>query len=102
MEGGEMSRTARKTILGLVLVGGLVLGVTSAQAANLVPNPGFETVSPFQWSASEPNTTVARDTVNPLAGSASLALTTTAGFVGGSVEALSDCFPVSASTTYNV
>ena len=95
---------ARKTILVLVLAASLLFGVTSAQAAELVPNPGFEadcSGTPCQWSASQPNTTIARETTNPLSG-ASLALTMTGTPVPSYAEALSDCFPVSASTTYNV
>src|SRR5215204_1605070 len=93
---------ARKTILGLVLAASLLLGVSSAQAANLLLNPAFEALCPgaaCHWSPGS-GTALATDIVNPHSESASLAVTRTAST--SFYEAVSDCIPVSASTPYNV
>lgn len=91
-----MSVPARKTILGLVLAASLVIGVTSAQAANIVPNPGFESNCsgvPCNWSI-VPGTavTLAYDTVNPHPPStASMSVTVAQ---STAIGAVSDCVPV--------
>jgi hypothetical protein len=100
---GEMFGPAHRTIFSLALAASLIFGVASAQAANLVPNPGFEDVCPgplCHWSPTYqlPWITIATDTTTKVSGSASLAVTTS--FSTG--DASSDCFPVSPLTTYNV
>lgn len=96
----------RTTILAFVLTAALVLGVTSAQAAgNIVLNPGFETTGggcgslPCNWAAEQGAGPIVRDTNNPHSGSASLALVSDGS--GGFTQAISDCFALSAFTTYN-
>ncbi len=84
------------------LAAALVLGVGSAQAANLVQNPGFETAcgsAPCNWTAVG-SSTIARDTVNPHSGSASLAAT--ASGTATDFGARSDCFSISPSTADTV
>jgi hypothetical protein len=81
--------------LGLALVLGLA---PSALAANLAPNPGFETVSPFQWSGS--NATVLRVPNTPHSGAASMRVI--ADGTSTIAQGRSDCFAVTASTTYNL
>jgi hypothetical protein len=91
----------------LVLVVGLgvalALGVaSSAQAANQVPNPGFETACgsvPCNWTAL-PVSTITRDTVNPHLGSASIAITSSG--TPAQIGALSDCFSISPATLYSI
>ena len=96
---------ARKTILGLALAAGLVLGVSSAQAANVLLNPGFEAQCPgasCHWSPGS-NTVIATDTVNPLSGSASLAVTySRVDIFNPTFSAVSDCVTVSPQATYNL
>jgi hypothetical protein len=99
-----MFTAVRTMLLGLVVAAALVLGVASAGAGpNLVLNPGFETACgsvPCNWTAlNNPGAeTIARDTVNPHSGSASIAITSLgnfAPFVAGS-----DCISISPSTVY--
>lgn len=84
-------RTRRVLVLG-ALAAAVVLGVVpSAQAANLVPNSGFETNCsgiPCNWSPTVAGITLARDTTNPHSGSASLKVTETDTNFNG---AISDC-----------
>jgi len=92
---------ARSALVASTLALGvaLVLGLApSALAANLAPNPGFETVSPFQWTGS--NATVLRVTNTPHSGAASMRVI--ADGTSTIVQARSDCFAVTASTTYNL
>jgi len=95
-----MSVRAHKTILGLALAMSLVLGVTSAQAANIVPNSGFENDCsgiPCQWNPSSSGA-ITRDTSVHRTGAASLRL---AGTLNGSTaDTLSDCVTVTPGTTY--
>ena len=96
-----MITAARNALMGLLVAGALVVGVTSAGAGpNLVANPDFETTCgsvPCNWTA-DPPSTIASDTVNPQSGLASMAVTS-AGSVGA---AHSDCFVVSPSTVYTI
>jgi hypothetical protein len=97
----------RTNIVAFVLTTALVFGITSAQAAgNIVLNPGFETTGggcgslPCNWTADQGAAPIVRDTSNPHSGAASLALVSDNS--GGSfTQAISDCFALSASTTYN-
>src|SRR5436309_14598636 len=87
------------------LAAALVLGIGSAQAANLVPNPGFETACgsvPCNWApaGAAGSSSIVRDTVNPHSGSASLAAT--ASGTATDFGARSDCFSISPSTAETV
>ena len=94
-----MFSPARKTIVGLALAASLALGVTAAQAANIVPNPGFETTTPFQWSAST-GASILQYPVTPHTGSWDMRMIGDgSNFI---MTAMSDCVPVTASTTYNL
>jgi hypothetical protein len=78
----------------------MVLNPTAHAAAgtNLVPNPGFETDCagvPCNWS-SDATAVISRDTTTFRNGAASLKIDTT----GGGEYAKSDCFEVTAGTTY--
>src|SRR5262249_51931413 len=90
-------------LTAIALTSALVLGVApSAQAANIVPNPGFETNCfnvPCQWNGTIAGT-ISRDTTFHHAGAASLRLTAPVNELDA--IAFSDCFPVTAGTTYNV
>jgi hypothetical protein len=98
-----MLASARTVVFGLVLAASLVLGVGSAQAANLVANPGFEMQCPpsglpCNWTAGS-GSTIARLLV-PHMGFASLGVNGTGATMTPSAR--SDCFLVSPSATYNV
>lgn len=92
----------RTTTLGAGLALTLALFVSSAQAANLVQNPGFEADCsgiPCNWAVGTYNGatgTISRDTTIKLSGSASLETTGTF-----NADAVSDCFTVTHGTTYN-
>ena len=84
---------ARKTMLGLVLAAGLLLGVTSAQAANPIQNPSFTddcSGVPCHWSASVGG--LARDTTtfHSSPASAKLSGVSVGGVFNGAL--VSDCF----------
>jgi hypothetical protein len=100
------SRVPARSGLVVVVVtlgAALVLGVApSAQAANIIPNPSFESDCagvPCQWPFVFDGIPT-RDTNSPNSGAASLRLTSTGTFF--SVLIRSDCVPVTAGTTYNV
>jgi hypothetical protein len=99
-----MAARTRAAFVAFAVATALVVGVTAAQAANVVPNPGFETACgnvPCNWTASSLlGSTISRDTTIANSGAASLALT--ANSVTGGAAAISDCITVSANTTYNV
>ena len=74
--------------------------VPSAQAVNVVPNPGFEIVSgcsplPCNWGVTGPSVQMARDTLIFHSGVASMIVTTGVNGTG----AVSDCFAASAGTS---
>jgi hypothetical protein len=75
--------------------------VPSAQAANIVPNPGFENACaggiPCNWSPSSSGA-ITRDTSVHRTGSASLRLAGTLN--GSSADTISDCVLVTPGTTY--
>ena len=88
-----MSVPARKTMLGLVLAAGLLLGVTSARAANPIQNPSFTddcSGVPCHWSASVGG--LSRDTTNfhSSPASAKLSGVSVGGVFNGAL--VSDCF----------
>ena len=94
-----MFSPARKTIVVLAIGASFALGVTSAQAANIVPNPGFETTTPFQWSAAT-GASILQYPVTPHTGSWDMRMIGDgSNFI---MTAMSDCVPVTASTTYNL
>jgi len=89
----------------VALATALALGVApSAQAANIAPNPGFETggpgcdPGPCQWSAFV-NSTILRDPVGPHSGAFSIRLTSTG--TQTIVWVRSDCVAATAGT-YNM
>jgi hypothetical protein len=75
--------------------------VPSAEAANIVPNPGFENACaggiPCNWSPSSSGA-ITRDTSVHRTGSASLRLAGTLN--GSSADTISDCVLVTPGTTY--
>jgi hypothetical protein len=92
---------ARTMILGLVLAGSLLLGVTSAQAANPIQNPSFtEDCSgvPCHWSASVGG--LARDTTtfHSSPASAKLSGVSVGGVFNGAL--VSDCFTLDPGGIY--
>jgi hypothetical protein len=94
-----MFSPARKTIVGLAIAASLALGITSAQAANIAPNPGFETTTPFQWSAFS-GATILQYPVSPHSGSWDMRMISTGtNFI---MTTNSDCVPVTGSATYNL
>ena len=86
----------------LALAVALVLGfASSARAANLAPNPGFETAcppAPCNWFGV--NATLLDYPIAPHVGASSNRVIATG--TSTIVSALSDCFPVTAGTTYNL
>jgi hypothetical protein len=94
-----MFSPARKAIVGLAIAASFVLGVTSAQAANIVPNPGFETTTPFQWSALT-GASILQYPVGPHTGSWDMRM------IGNGTQFImttdSDCVPVTGGATYNL
>jgi hypothetical protein len=101
-----MPAAVRTVVFGMVVAAALVLGVTSAGAADLVANPSFTDDCagvPCHWRLVTPTggaQTISRATDTFHSAPASLALTITpAGGTTGEVH--SDCFAVSPSTTYN-
>ena len=94
-----MFTPARKTIVGLAIAASFALGVTSAQAANIVPNPGFETTTPFQWSAL-PGASILQYPVGPHTGSWDMRMIS----AGTDFIMTSDsvCVPVTGGATYNL
>ena len=94
-----MFTPARKTIVGLAIAASFALGVTSAQAANIVPNPGFETTTPFQWSAL-PGASILQYPVGPHTGSWDTRMIS----AGTDFIMTSDsvCVPVTGGATYNL
>jgi len=97
-----MFMPARKTIVGLAIAASFALGVTSAQAANIVPNPGFETGCasiPCQWFAL-PGATILHYSVGPHNGSFDMRMISAGtGFI---MTTESDCVPVTGGATYNL
>jgi hypothetical protein len=87
----------------LALAAVLVLGLaSSARAANLAPNPGFETACgniPCNWTSTT-GSTILRVPNAPHSGAASLRVIATG--TTTIVTALSDCFAVTAGTTYQL
>ena len=75
--------------------------VPSAQAANIVPNPGFEVTcaAPCQWSGTT-GSFPASDPLFPHFGLASLKITSTQ--AQANATAISDCVSVTAGTMYNL
>jgi len=94
-------RVTRPALLGSVVACALALGIApSAQAANIVPNAGFESDcsgTPCQWIGSSSGA-ITRDTSVHRTGSASLRLTGTLN--GSTADTVSDCVAVSPGTTY--
>ena len=93
---GPFSLTSALVVASVVVL----LTAPSANAANVAPNPGFESSSgtpaqPSNWTA-QTFAAIERDLVNPHAGNASLKLTV----VGDHnfATAISDCVPVTASS----
>jgi hypothetical protein len=83
--------------------GAALIAVPSAQAANMVPNPGFENSCaggvPCNWSPGGASFLVSG--TMPHSGTASgLLAVNQSGMVGAA--AFSDCIPVTAGTTYNL
>src|SRR5262249_27575710 len=66
--------------LGLAVTAIALVLPAVAQAANVVPNPGFEqagcanTPALCGWTSTDPNTSMSQDTTNPHTGSASMSI----------------------------
>lgn len=100
-------RPVRSLFLALALSASLVLGATSAQAANVVQNPGFEddcSGVPCDWTGATTNNqgdTISRDTSTHFDGSASLAITSDDLEFNDAI-ANPNCFAITGPATYNV
>ena len=91
---GRTTSTFRVTMVALTTAVALVL-VPSAQAANVVPNPGFETDcsgTPCNWGVTGPSVQMTRDTLIFHTGVASMIVTTGVNGTG----AVSECFAAPA------
>jgi hypothetical protein len=90
--------------VGVATVVCLMLAAPAAHAANLVPNPGFETDCsgvPCQWSAAA-GSTISRDTTIKRSPSAASLKVTSAAILNSPASAFSDCFAVTPGTTYGL
>jgi hypothetical protein len=99
-----MFRGARRSILGLAVAASLALGVTSAQAANVVPNPGFETGCnpgpvPCQWFAFS-GASILHYPVTPHSGSWDMRMISAGTSAINTAD--SDCVAVTGGATYNL
>lgn len=97
-----MFSPARKTIVCLAIAASFALGVTSAQAANVVPNPGFELGCgsvPCQWFAFA-GATILWYPVGPHSGSHDMRMISDG--TQAVMTADSDCVPVTGGATYNL
>jgi hypothetical protein len=96
--------STRRSACVLALAAGVALGVApSAQAANIVPNPGFENCTggvPDNW-INGGGATLMCDTSTFHTGASSAQLTNTDP-MAFNAAALSDCISVTAGTTYNM
>jgi hypothetical protein len=91
--------TVRIAVSVSAAVAVVAIAAPAASAANIVPNPGFETDcagDPCNWSANT-SASIDRVTANPHSGAASMQITTTLSNSG----ALSDCVNTTASGTVN-
>jgi hypothetical protein len=82
-------------------------GSTTAPPPNLVPNPGFEDTCqgsvgsvPCHWAEHSNDVFISQVGSPARSGSAALSVTTVTGAVDNLAD--SDCFPISASTTYDI
>lgn len=95
-------RPARKAVVALAIAATLAFGVTSAQAANIVPNPGFETGCaslPCQWFP-QTGATMLWYPVGPHTGARDMRMSSLGtNFI---MTALSDCVAVTAGTKYDL
>jgi Carbohydrate binding domain len=96
--------STRRSACVLALAAGVALAVVpAAQAANIVPNPGFENCTggvPDQWQAGG-GATFTCDTSTFHSGASSALLTNTDP-MAFNAAAISDCISVTAGTTYNL
>src|SRR3954447_1261334 len=94
-----MFSPARKTIAAFAIAASLAVGGTCAQAANIVPNPGVETTTPFQWSALT-GASILQYPVGPHTGSFDMRMISAGTDFMMTTD--SDCVPVTGSATYNL